>query len=106
MSFTQITYEVDGPAAIITLNRPEQLNAFTGTMLEELLVAFDQADADDAVRAVIMTGAGRVYCAGADLSSGGDTFNADARGRSSETPRARATAVACSCCASSTARSR
>ena len=88
MSFTQITYEVDGPAAIITLNRPEQLNAFTGTMLEELLVAFDQADADDAVRAVIMTGAGRVYCAGADLSSGGDTFNADARGRTSETPRA------------------
>ena len=76
------------PPPIITLNRPEQLNAFTGTMLEELLVAFDQADADDAVRAVIMTGAGRVFCAGADLSSGGDTFNADARGRTTETPRA------------------
>jgi len=81
MDFTQIIYEVDGPAAIITLNRPEQLNAFTGTMLQELLAAFDQAEADDAVRAIIMTGAGRAYCAGADLSSGGDTFNLDARRR-------------------------
>ncbi len=88
MSFTQITYEVDGPAAIITLNRPEQLNAFTGTMLEELLVAFDQADADDAVRAVIMTGAGRAFCAGADLSAGGDTFDYDARGRTDSSPKA------------------
>ena len=107
MSFTQITYEVDGPAAIITLNRPEQLNAFTGTMLEELLVAFDQADADDAVRAVIMTGAGRAFCAGADLSAGGDTFDYDARGRTGRVRRRRpATAAACSCCASSTAPSR
>ena len=93
MSFTQITYEVDGPAAIITLNRPEQLNAFTGTMLEELLVAFDRADADDAVRAVIMTGAGRAYCAGADLSSGGDTFDYEARGDRPTTPRAGAFGV-------------
>lgn len=80
MDFTQILYEVDGPAAVITLNRPEQLNAFTGTMLTELLTAFDQAEADDAVRAIIMTGAGRAYCAGADLSSGGDTFDLAARG--------------------------
>ncbi len=80
MDFTQIIYEVDGPAAIVTLNRPEQLNAFTGTMLQELVAAFDQAEADDAVRAIIVTGAGRAYCAGADLSSGGDTFDLDARG--------------------------
>ncbi len=80
MDFTQILYEVDGPAAVITLNRPEQLNAFTGTMLTELLAAFDQAEADDAVRVIIMTGAGRAYCAGADLSSGGDTFDLEARG--------------------------
>ena len=80
MDFTQILYEVDGPSAVITLNRPEQLNAFTGTMLTELLAAFDQAEADDAVRVIIMTGAGRAYCAGADLSSGGDTFDLEARG--------------------------
>lgn len=80
MDFTQITYEVDGPAAVVTLNRPEQLNAFTGTMLTELLAAFDRAEADDAVRAIIMTGAGRAYCAGADLSSGGDTFDHEAHG--------------------------
>ena len=86
MSFTEITYEVDGPAAIITLNRPERLNAFTGTMLEEMIAAFDLADADDAVRAVIVTGAGRAFCAGADLSAGGDTFDYDARGRGAETP--------------------
>lgn len=81
MDFTQITYEVDGPAAVVTLNRPEQLNAFTGTMLTELLAAFDRAEADDAVRAIIMTGAGRAYCAGADLSSGGDTFDHEAHGQ-------------------------
>ena len=84
MEFSQILYEVDGPAAVITLNRPEQLNAFTGTMLQELLVAFDQAEADDAVRAIIMTGAGRAYCAGADLSAGGETFDLDARGAPSD----------------------
>ncbi len=78
--FTEIRYEVDGPAAVITLDRPEQLNAFTGTMLGELLEAFDRADADDAVRAVIVTGAGRAFCAGADLSAGGETFDLEARG--------------------------
>src|SRR5262249_24779833 len=61
----------------ITLNRPEKLNAFTGTMLAEMIDAFDRADADDAVRAIIVTGAGRAFCAGADLSSGGATFDAD-----------------------------
>jgi len=86
MSFTEIMYEVDGPAAIITLNRPERLNAFTGTMMQEMIEAFDMADADDAVRAVIVTGAGRGFCAGADLGAGGDTFNYEARGTASAEP--------------------
>ena len=59
----------------ITLHRPEKLNAFTGTMMREMIDAFDAADADDGVRAIIVTGAGRAYCAGADLSGGAKTFN-------------------------------
>jgi enoyl-CoA hydratase/carnithine racemase len=59
----------------ITLNRPEVLNAFNLTLLRELLAALDAADTDDAVRAVILTGAGRAYCAGMDLSAGGATFD-------------------------------
>lgn len=72
--FTQITYEVADRVATITLHRPEHLNAFTNTMMRELIAAFDLTDADDDVRAVIVTGAGRGFCAGADLSSGGNTF--------------------------------
>jgi len=74
MEYTQILYEVADHIATITLNRPEQLNAFTNTMMRELIDAFDQVDADDDVRVVIVTGAGRGFCAGADLSGGGDTF--------------------------------
>lgn len=58
----------------ITLNRPERLNAFNGQMMAEMMDAFDRADADDSVRAIVVTGEGRGFCAGADLSSGGDTF--------------------------------
>jgi enoyl-CoA hydratase/carnithine racemase len=72
--FTQILYDVDDHIATITMNRPAQLNAFTGTMMREMIAAFDMIDADDDVRAVIVTGAGRGFCAGADLSSGGETF--------------------------------
>lgn len=72
--FSQIRYDVSDRVATITLCRPDKLNAFTGTMLEEMLAAFDLTDADDDVRAVIVTGEGRAFCAGADLSSGGDTF--------------------------------
>jgi enoyl-CoA hydratase/carnithine racemase len=72
--FTQILYDVDDYIATITLNRPAQLNAFTVTMMREIIAAFDRIDADDAVRAVIVTGAGRGFCAGADLSGGGETF--------------------------------
>ena len=76
MEYTQIIYEVADNIATITLNRPDKLNAFTGTMMYEMIDAFDQVDADDDVRAVIVTGAGRGFCAGADLSaSGGETFS-------------------------------
>jgi enoyl-CoA hydratase/carnithine racemase len=78
--FTEIGYEVRGSTAIITLDRPDHLNAFTYTMLGELLEAFDRTDADDAVRAVVVTGRGRAFCAGADLSMGGETFDAAAQG--------------------------
>ncbi|MEZ5218028.1 MAG: crotonase/enoyl-CoA hydratase family protein [Ilumatobacteraceae bacterium] len=74
MSFTQISLDVADHVATITLDRPDRLNAFTGTMMYELLEAFDQTDADDDVRAVVVTGRGRGFCAGADLGSGGDTF--------------------------------
>jgi enoyl-CoA hydratase/carnithine racemase len=74
--FETIHYEVQGGIATITLNRPERMNAFTYTMMGELLAAFDSTDADDQVRAVIVTGAGeRAFCAGADLGSGDKTFD-------------------------------
>jgi enoyl-CoA hydratase/carnithine racemase len=79
VAFEQITTEVADGILTITLNRPERLNAWTATMGRELIEAFDQADADDEVRAIIMTGAGRGYCAGADLASGGETFDYRAR---------------------------
>jgi enoyl-CoA hydratase/carnithine racemase len=75
MEYTQILYGVEDNIATITLNRPDRMNAFTGTMMYELVDAFDQIDADDDVRAVIMTGAGRGFCAGADLGGGGETFS-------------------------------
>ena len=70
-----ILTEVQDRVLTITLNRPDKLNAFTATMRDELIAAFDAADADDEVRAIIVTGAGRGFCAGADLSRGGDTFH-------------------------------
>ena len=79
MAFEQITTELAEGILTITLNRPERLNAWTATMGRELIEAFDQADADDEVRAIILTGAGRGYCAGADLASGGETFDYRAR---------------------------
>src|SRR5882757_2095524 len=77
--FEQITTEISEHVLTITLNRPERLNAWTAQMCQELMAAFDRADADDDVRAVIVTGAGRGFCAGADLGSGGDTFDASGR---------------------------
>jgi enoyl-CoA hydratase/carnithine racemase len=75
MSYQDIRYAVAERIATITLNRPEQLNAFTRVMRDELVDAFSTADADDEVRAVIVTGAGRAFCAGADLSAGRETFD-------------------------------
>lgn len=74
MASQQITTGLTDHVLTITLNRPERLNAWTQTMFGELMAAFDRADADDEVRAVIVTGAGRAFCAGADLERGGETF--------------------------------
>jgi len=85
MEFEQITTESADGVLTITLNRPERLNAWTPTMGGELIEAFDRADADDDVRAVIVTGAGRGFCAGADLASGGETFDYRVREHAHET---------------------
>ena len=79
MAYSTILYEVEDNVLTLTLNRPDKLNAFTRDMMHELINAFDKADEDDNVRAIIITGAGRGFCAGADLSVGADTFNADVR---------------------------
>ena len=89
MDYEQISYSVEDSVLTITLNRPERLNAFTERMCRELLDALDRADADDSVRVVIFTGAGRAYCAGADLGSGGDTFDSPAQGRKESRAEAR-----------------
>ncbi|MFM8768926.1 MAG: crotonase/enoyl-CoA hydratase family protein [Rubrivivax sp.] len=73
--FQTLLYAVDDGVATLTLNRPDKLNAFTAQMRDELIAAFDLTDADDAVRAVVVTGAGRAFCAGADLGAGGNTFD-------------------------------
>lgn len=81
--FKQIKLEKDGAAAILTLHRPEKMNAFTATMASEMISAFDLTDADDDIRAVIVTGSGeRAFCAGADLSAGGATFDYEKRAKS------------------------
>jgi enoyl-CoA hydratase/carnithine racemase len=87
MEFEEIRYEVADGVLLITLDRPDRLNAFTGTMGRELIAAFDRADADDDVRAVIVTGAGRGFCAGADLGGGGQTFDSSEFRDDGEVPR-------------------
>jgi enoyl-CoA hydratase/carnithine racemase len=81
MAFETLLYDVADGVATVTLNRPDRLNAVNTTVIQELVAAFDRADADDGVRAVIVTGAGRAFCAGADLGAGGATFDGPARGR-------------------------
>jgi enoyl-CoA hydratase/carnithine racemase len=81
MTYQQILYDIKDRVLTITLNRPDQLNTWTlDVMLGELISAFDRADADDEVRAIIMTGAGRAFCAGADLASAGNAFKYDDKG--------------------------
>jgi enoyl-CoA hydratase/carnithine racemase len=87
MPFEQITTDVTDAVLTITLNRPERLNAWTQQMGNELIEAFDLADGDDEVRAIIITGAGRGFCAGADLAGGGETFDHRAHGRAEDVPR-------------------
>jgi enoyl-CoA hydratase/carnithine racemase len=80
MDYEEIAYDVEDGILTITLDRPDRLNAFTVRMHQELIDAFDQADADDTVRVVIVTGRGRGFCAGADLGAGGATFDHEATG--------------------------
>lgn len=80
MSYQEIKYDVQDQILTITLHRPDRMNAFTHVMRDELIDAFDRADADDDVRAIIITGEGKAFCAGADLGAGKDTFNYEARG--------------------------
>ncbi len=74
MEYSEILFDVTDHVATVTLHRPDRMNAFTGTMMREIIDVLDHTDADDDVRAVIVTGAGRAFCAGADLGAGGDTF--------------------------------
>ena len=80
MAYETLLYEHDGPILTLTLNRPEKLNAFTAVMGLELEDAFRRADADDAVRVIIVTGAGRGFCAGADISAGAGAFDTSVEG--------------------------
>jgi enoyl-CoA hydratase/carnithine racemase len=77
MSYTTLGWQIDDRVLTLTLNRPEQLNAFTVTMADELVDAYRRASADDAIGAVVVTGAGRAFCAGMDLSVGGNVFGLD-----------------------------
>jgi enoyl-CoA hydratase/carnithine racemase len=87
MEFEQIRYDVADGVLTITLDRPDRLNAWTPVMSRELIAAFDRADADDEVRAIVITGAGRAFCAGADLAGGGETFDWRERQAGDEVPR-------------------
>jgi enoyl-CoA hydratase/carnithine racemase len=88
-TFETLQYSVEDGIATITLSRPEKLNAFNTQMMKDMIAAFDETDGDDAVRAVIVTGAGRAFCAGADLSAGAETFNYDARSAADREARMR-----------------
>ena len=88
-TFETLLYSVEDGIATVTLNRPEKLNAFNTRMMQEMIAAFDETDGDDAVRSVIVTGAGRAFCAGADLSAGAETFNYEARGGDAMAARTR-----------------
>jgi enoyl-CoA hydratase/carnithine racemase len=75
VSYEHVNCDLDGPIMTVTLNRPDKLNAYTGQMGAEIADAFERADGDDNVRAIIVTGAGRAFCAGADVSGGAASFD-------------------------------
>ncbi|WP_199698881.1 enoyl-CoA hydratase-related protein [Oleomonas cavernae] len=77
MTYATLIYAVDDGILTLTLNRPDKLNAFTVEMANELVHAFNRASDDDAVRAIVVTGAGRAFCAGMDLGTGGNVFGLD-----------------------------
>jgi enoyl-CoA hydratase/carnithine racemase len=78
-TFETVKLDVADGVATLTLNRPERMNAFTEQMARDMIAAFDETDANDDVRAVVVTGAGRAFCAGADLGAGGATFDYEKR---------------------------
>jgi enoyl-CoA hydratase/carnithine racemase len=86
--FETLRYEIEDQVLTLTMNRPERLNAFNSRMQGEFLEALEHADADDEVRAVIVTGEGRGFCAGADLGKGADTFNYDNQTEEAKAERA------------------
>ena len=85
MEFETILYDIKDKVLTVTLNRPERLNAFTGQMMDDLIEAFDKSGKDDDIRVIIVTGAGRGFCAGADLGAGANTFNREVRNNRGET---------------------
>ncbi len=86
MAYAEILLDIEDGVALVTLNRPERLNAYTPVMGRELHEAFARCDADDAVRAIIVTGAGRGFCAGADLARGGEAFDRGAAAEYQQRP--------------------
>ncbi|MBL8555185.1 MAG: crotonase/enoyl-CoA hydratase family protein [Phenylobacterium sp.] len=92
-SYETLILDVEDGIATMTLNRPDKLNAFNTQMMKDMIAAFDETDARDDVRVVIVTGAGRAFCAGADLSAGAETFNYDARSAADQQARAGAGGV-------------
>ncbi|MFM5914251.1 MAG: enoyl-CoA hydratase-related protein, partial [Chakrabartia godavariana] len=77
MAFETMHVDAEGPILWITLDRPEAMNAYTAQMGAELAAAFQQADAEDAIRVVVLTARGRVFCAGADVSAGAGSFDTE-----------------------------
>ncbi|MGE0828233.1 MAG: crotonase/enoyl-CoA hydratase family protein [Hyphomonadaceae bacterium] len=86
MAYTEILYDVKDGVATITLNRPEKMNAMNWKQVHDMVDALDRVDADDDVRVVVITGAGRAFCAGADLSAGAAAFDYDAKAAGANSP--------------------